>query len=742
MGLRYAENEIKAHHPPMHPKKMKMPAHKSMLFIVPVIALGAANACAQKADIVIEDFEGASYGAWTVTGTAFGHGPAQGTLPNQMKVDGFQGKGLANSYNGGDASTGTLTSPPFKIERRYLQFLIGGGGWEGKTCMNLLVDGKVARTATGPNVDPGGSERLQPAQWDVSEFQGKDAVLVIVDEATGGWGHISVDQIVQSDRRTDAPVLRRDVTREIFIEKPYLNFPIKNGAIKRRVTVLMGDEAERPFDIELADGNPDWWAFLDATPFHGKTVMVKVDKLPEGSTGLSSINQTGEINGNEKLYHELLRPQFHFTSRRGWLNDPNGLVFYQGEYHLFYQHNPYGWNWGNMSWGHAVSQDLVHWKELPVALYPDEHGGMWSGSAVVDWNNTAGFQTGKEPALVAMFTAAGNPFTQGLAYSNDRGRTWTKYTNNPVLGHIAADNRDPKVVWFAPEKKWVMALYLDHNDYAFFSSPDLKHWEKLQNFTLPGDAECPNFFETPLDGDTHNTRWVFYGASGVYVAGKFDGHKFVPETQPRHLQNGNCWYASQVYSDIPANDGRCILIPWGRLPSDEIFRGAPFNQMMGLPVELALRSSPSGPVLKVNPVRELASLRRRAHEIKPQPLTAEGNPLAEIQGDLLEIEAEITIGTAREITFDCHGLPLTYNTDSRKLSCMQSQTALSPTDGKISLHMLIDRRSLDIFGDQGRLYMTMAAPLSPDNHGLKLSCRGGTGGIASLKVYELKSAWE
>ncbi|MDB6037105.1 MAG: glycosidase, partial [Verrucomicrobiales bacterium] len=244
---------------------------------------------------------------------------------------------------------------------------------------------------------------------------------------------------------------------------------MKNSAPVKRVTLLLDGKEQPAFDIELAYAEPDWWAFFDATPYRGKTIIVRVNKLVD---------------------------------------------------------------WDNMSWGHAVSKDLVHWQELLVALYPDEHGTMFSGSAVVDWNSTAGFQTGKEPALVAMFTAARNPFTQDLAYSNDRGRTWTKYEKNPVLGHIAAENRDPKVVWFAPEKKWVMSLYLDHNDYAIFESHDLKQWTKLQDFTLPDDSECPNFFEMPLAGDTHNTRWVFFGANGVYVVGKFDGQKFTPETRP------------------------------------------------------------------------------------------------------------------------------------------------------------------------------------------------------------------
>ena len=714
---------------------------KSKYLILVVLGTGLCCAHAQRPDILVADFEGANYGAWKVTGTAFGNGPAHGTLPNQMTVDGFQGNGLINSYNGGDGSTGTLTSPPFKVERKYLQFLIGGGGWEGKTCMNLLVDGKVVRTATGPNTEPGGSERLQPAQWDVDEFDGRNAVLQIVDDATGGWGHINVDQIVQSDRRIDASVMSFNLTRDLYIDDQYLNFPVKNGAPMRHVSVLVDGKMERAFDIELADGKPDWWAFLNTAPFLGQTVTIKVDKLPGDSAGLSAIGQSVEIQDSSNLYHESLRPQFHFTSRHGWLNDPNGLVFYQREYHLFYQHNPYGWNWGNMHWGHAVSKDLVHWKELPVALYPDEHGTMYSGSAVVDWHDTAGFQTGDDPALVAMMTAAGHPFTQEIAFSNNRGRTWAKYDNNPVLGHIAAENRDPKVVWFAPENKWVMALYLDHNDYALFSSPDLKNWQKLSEVNLPGDAECPNFFPMPLDSDPHNMRWVFFGASGIYLVGKFDGYKFTPETQPQLLQHGNCWYAAQIYSDIPASDGRCILIPWGRLPDGEIFRGMPFNQMMGLPVELALRSTSSGVSLTVNPVRELKSLRQTTHAIKRQTLLPKNNPLAGIHGDLFEIEAEIAVGDAKEISFDLRGVPVLYDVANQMISCMDKRAALAPQDGKISLHMYVDRASVDIYGGEGHLYMPMAQALSPVNQTLNLSCKGGKAGIVSLKVYELRSAW-
>jgi fructan beta-fructosidase len=705
------------------------------------IALGLNCAWGQIADLVVADFEGPDYGAWKASGTAFGTRPAQGTLPNQMSVEGFQGKGLVNSFVGGDAATGRLTSPPFKLERKYFQFLIGGGGWEGKTCMNLLVNGKVVRTATGPNVASGGSERLEPAQWDVSDLIGKEVMLEIVDEATGGWGHINVDQIVQSDKRIAVPILQHDVTREIRIEKPYLNFPVKNSAARKRLTLLDDGKELHGFDIELADAEPDWWAFFEATPLRGKTVTIKVDKLADDSTGLHSIDQTDQIKGAEDLYHESLRPQFHFTSRRGWLNDPNGLVFYQGEFHLFYQHNPYGWGWGNMHWGHAVSKDLVHWQELPIALYPDKHGTMFSGSAVVDWKNTAGFQSGTEPTLVAMFTAAGKPFTQCLAYSNDRGQSWTKYEKNPVLGHLVAENRDPKVVWFAPENKWVMSLYLDHNDFALFASRDLKSWEKLSEFKLPDDAECPNFFEVPMDGDPKNSRWVFFGANGIYVVGKFDGKTFTPETSPQRLQNGNCWYAAQVYSDIPANDGRCILIPWGRLPDGEIFRDMTFNQMMGLPVELTLHSSNSGAILAAKPIRELTSLRHRTHNIRPQALSTDANPLAGITAGLLEIESEISVGDAREIAFDLRGLKVSYDVPGQTLACLRSHAPLKQKAGRISLHIFVDRRSVDIYDADGFLYMPMASAISPENLNLSLTSTGGAARIERLKVYELDSAW-
>jgi hypothetical protein len=303
-----------------------------------------------------------------------------------------------------------------------------------------------------------------------------------------------------------------DPERAFVIEKRYLNFPIAGSAAISKVTLLVDGHVERTLDMRLAEAAPDWWAFLDISPWRGRTLVVRVDKLPDDSPALGAIEPDDVIKGSEDLYRERLRPQFHFSSRRGWNNDPNGLVYYRGEYHLFYQHNPYGWEWGNMHWGHAVSRDLLHWNELGDALAPDALGPMFSGSAVVDWNNTSRFGKDGQPPLVLCYTAAGRPTVQCLAYSND-GRTFTKYSGNPIVPQITPGNRDPKVIWHAPTGCWVMVLYVGLPDpmrpaekgrpaqrhtIHFLTSPDLKVWTIRSQ--VEGFYECPDFFELPVEG--------------------------------------------------------------------------------------------------------------------------------------------------------------------------------------------------------------------------------------------------
>ena len=531
--------------------------------------------------------------------------------------------------------------------------------------------------------------------------------------------------------------------REMKAEKKYLNLPVKNGAAKRWVSLTVDGKVERDFEIELAEGEPDWWAFIEFRPFKGKTVTIQADGLATDSAALQAIEQSDTITGGEDLYRETLRPQFHFTARRGWNNDPNGLVYHKGEYHMFFQHNPYGWSWGNMHWGHAVSPDLVHWKELSDAIRPDEFGTIFSGSAVVDKANTAGFVRGASRAIVCIYTAAGGtsrrstgaPFTQCIAYSTDRGRTWTKYDKNPVLPHIAASNRDPKVIWYTRGRKWVMALYLDGNDYALFDSPDLKSWRRICDVKLEGDSECPEFFEIPVDGNSGDTRWVFYGGKGLYLIGRFDGTTFTPESGPHPLNSGNCFYASQTFNGIP--DGRRILVPWGQVN----LPGMPFNQMLGLPVELTLRTTEEGLRLFSLPVREIESLRAKQHAWKDLALKPAEHFMPAVQGELFDIEAELLPGEAEVVGFIIRGTPVVYDARKQEIACGDRRAALRMVDDKLFLRLLVDRVSIDIFANEGRVYMPMHFQPAADSPTIEVFSRGGEARVAMLDIHELKSAW-
>ncbi|MFI2034798.1 GH32 C-terminal domain-containing protein [Streptomyces bottropensis] len=246
-------------------------------------------------------------------------------------------------------------------------------------------------------------------------------------------------------------------------------------------------------------------------------------------------------------YSETYRPQFHFTPEKNWMNDPNGLVYYKGEYHLFYQYNPNGDSWGDMSWGHAVSTDLVHWTELPLALSHDDEEMVFSGSAVVDEDNTTGFGTRRNPPMVAVYTSlhkATGIQSQSLAYSTDRGRTWTKYQGNPVLDIGSKEFRDPKVQWYAPTKSWLMTVSLStEHKVRFYSSKNLKDWTQLSEFGPAGATggvwECPDLFPLAVDGDKKNIKWVLVvninpggvagGSAAQYFIGDFDGTKFTAE---------------------------------------------------------------------------------------------------------------------------------------------------------------------------------------------------------------------
>jgi sucrose-6-phosphate hydrolase SacC (GH32 family) len=545
------------------------------------------------------------------------------------------------------------------------------------------------------------------------------------------------------------------VDRGIDITGKYLNIPVEHEADKVLISLQVDEEKVREFTVSLASGEPDYWVYLEVQDFIGKTGFLWAWTLPRSqSKGFEAIYCDDTFPGEEDLYREELRPQFHFSSKRGWNNDPNGLMYYKGEYHMFYQHNPFGWEWGNMTWGHAISTDLVHWVEQGDKLHADEGGTMFSGSGVVDWNNTTGFQTGDEPPMILIYTIAGNnspwsegkPFTQGLAYSNDRGRTWTKYAGNPVQERIRRANRDPKVQWHEELGEWGIVMYLRNRDVGFFTSPNLKRWE-LRSM-MESNHECPELVKLAIDGDKNNTKWVHYAAHGEYYVGDFDGYRYTKETEAIRFNYGNMFYASQMFSDIPEEDGRAIQIAWARVNLPNM----PFNQMMTFPVSLSLRTTEDGLRVFAYPVEEIEKIHGKRYQWKNEELEPGENPLEEVKGNLFDIDAEIDLGDADEIGFEINGFPVTYvarenlliggtGEEGDEFSQGETKAELKPVNGKISLRILVDRPSVEIFANGGRVYMPMQAARDLHNKSLKVYAKGGAARIEKLTVHEVKSIW-
>jgi sialidase-1 len=370
---------------------------------------------------------------------------------------------------------------------------------------------------------------------------------------------------------------------------------------------------------------------------------------------------------------------------------------------------------------------------------------MFSGSAVVDWNNTSGLGKEGRPPLVLIYTAAGDPTVQGIASSTD-GRVFTKYPGNPVLKQITGGNRDPKVLWHEATKRWVMVLYVTlaggKHSVHFFTSPNLIDWS-LASVTegAPGTQylyECPDFFELPVDGNAANRKWVLTAANSAYAVGTFDGTTFRPEHSQLPGHRGRGFYAAQTFSDIPAKDGRRIQIGWFQTDT----KGMPFNQSMTVPLELGLITTAEGPRLTFAPVRELGVLRSRTHGWPAQSLTAASpNPLAGLQVELLELRAEFEPGDAVEVVFQVRGATVVYEVARQELVVNGHRAPAPLRQGRQALTLLVDRTGLEVFASDGLTYVPM--PYQPDARDLSLSVavRGGTARFKNLTVHELSSAW-
>ena len=480
----------------------------------------------------------------------------------------------------------------------------------------------------------------------------------------------------------------------------------------------------------------------------------------------------------------------HFSPEKGWMNDPNGLVCYAGEYHLFYQYFPDSTVWGPMHWAHSVSKDMIHWEKLPVALYPDSIGYIFSGSAVIDWKNSSGFGSIQKPPMIAIFTyhdmkreKSGriDCENQGIAYSLDKGRTWKKYAGNPVLLNPGIkDFRDPKVLWHEATQQWKLVLSA-HDRVRIYSSKNLKNWVFESEFGQDAGAhggvwECPDLFPVKIAG-TNQSKWVLLvnmnpggpnsGSGTQYFVGNFDGHQFQPDSKE------SCWldwgrdnYAGVTWSDVPPSDGRRLFIGWmSNWNYAQVVPTHPWRSAMTIPRELKLFDTKGKYLLRSVPVQEMEKLRKpgsgiqlKTEKIKDQQSINTGN----IHLNQCEISLNFECGTSPLEKFllllensagESFGISYSFQekqfrmdrTHSGKMEFASNFTGVdkAPYDAgkKINLRLILDASSVELFVDNGQLVMSNLFFLSENFKTIKIVAVGGEITLQKGEIYELESIW-
>jgi fructan beta-fructosidase len=501
-----------------------------------------------------------------------------------------------------------------------------------------------------------------------------------------------------------------------------------------------------------------------------------------GCSRQQSEESTSETDSTTvKKYSEEYRPQYHFTPDHNWMNDPNGLVYYKGEYHIFYQYNPYGNRWGHMSWGHAVSKDLLHWEHLPVALEEYVKNGdstmIFSGSAVADLQNTSGFFGKDSAGLVAIYTSHihdGNTQItqhQSIAHSTD-ARKFTVYENNPVLDEKLKDFRDPKVFWYEPEQKWIMTVVIpDKFKARFYESKDLKGWKLLSEFGPLGDKakiwECPDLLQVPMLDDPSKKKWVLLisnshpqGPTFVgmqYFVGNFDGKTFTPDNPkqyPLYLDYGKDFYAAVSFNHVPKEDGRTIILGWANnWAYGQDIPTFPWKSTMTLPRELYLKNTSKGERIIQRPVKEVMTLRKDSVHVSHLGSVFNENAF-EIDGELSSPDAKkfglkLTTGPGEEtiIGYDVTTKEVYFDrTRSGKVSFHKDFPSIERVpvelkNEKLKLHVFVDHSIIEVYINDGEQVIT--DQIFPTGKKYEVQVFGDGGDThASLKAWTVKSTWD
>jgi fructan beta-fructosidase len=488
---------------------------------------------------------------------------------------------------------------------------------------------------------------------------------------------------------------------------------------------------------------------------------------------------------NKPAYNEPYRPQYHYSPHHNWTNDPNGLVYFKGQYHLFYQYNPMGNTWGHMSWAHTVSTDLVHWQPMPLAIPEDEKNMIFSGSCVVDKNNTSGFavKPGQIP-MVAVYTAHIIPDkskpddyqqNQHIAYSLDDGRTWKKYEGNPVLDQHKKDFRDPKVFWYAPGKKWIMAVVLPHDHIVqFYGSPDLKTWSHLSDFGPAGDVggiwECPDLLQVPVSGQPGKSKWVLINSQQTtmqYFVGEFDGTAFHNENPANVILRpdyGPDFYAGITYNNLPAGTDP-ILLGWANnWTYGQSIPTSPWRSAMSLPRSLQVKKAGNTWLLLEQPVKSLQSLRNQTATAEWENKTISSEVTMPVKGQVLEMIIDLvpaptaTCGVKLAASGD-QAFVISYDAAQEKLLIDRSQSGNTSfnneftrwkeaaahvplQDGKLRLHIFLDKSLVEVFANDGSTVITAQHFPYPNHNDVVVFSQNGTTKVPMARIWQLKSAWK
>ena len=570
----------------------------------------------------------------------------------------------------------------------------------------------------------------------------------------------------------------RHAMLRINAQSRYLLLPIQEREEIANISIIVNGKQVKSLNAKLAVDKVDYYVPLDLSSFNPNLLLditFHGDRRTTGAIkGYVCWKEMQQSNTFDTTNREQFRPVYHHTPLYGWMNDPNGMVYQDGVWHLFYQYNPFGSQWENMNWGHSTSRDLIHWEAQPIALEPDALGSIFSGSCVIDKDNTAGFGAG---AMIAMYTSAGQNQSQSIAYSTDGGKTFTTYAGNPVITQDAPDFRDPKVFWFEQTKRWIVVLAVGQ-EVQFYSSPNLKHWTYESSFgreygNHDGVWECPDLLPLTLNAKLSNNsskKWVlllninpggpFGGSATQYFVGEFDGHKFTCEDEPKEtkwMDYGKDHYATVTFSNAPEN--RTVALAWmsnwqyaGVVPTQQ------FRSANSIPRDLKLMQLDGETYLVSTPSKEMLALRGKAVKKGSASGKKVVKNLLKQNTGAYELTATLDMQKAEQAQvtlFNTKGEEFTIGFDTKKKEyyvdrTKSGQTAFSddfasvtraplPDVGTYQLRVFVDNSSIEVFidpgfGFSGLFPMTnLVFPTEPYNN-LRVE---GRGKFQDITVYPL-----